>query len=191
MNRVRVDLDVSSDITILGCTLHSSIPPDVKSIVAMKVNDFKRIDNWTVDDHNSEHQLDVQWLQREIREIRQQVDRPKRSILVITHHAPTIQGTSKPSDLRNPWSCAFSTDLLGDEALSDVQWWVFGHTHFTSEFKRGQVRLVSNQRGYVFNGVNMQGQNTRPSKGDVFPQLAMMMKGRNQTDFDVGKVITI
>ena len=65
MNRNRIDLDLSSRIVILGCTLQSRIPPEAKLTVQMKVNDFKHIENWTVDDHISEHQQDVAWLQRE------------------------------------------------------------------------------------------------------------------------------
>ena len=34
--------------------------------------------------------------------------------------------------------------------LDVVDWWVFGHTHFTTKCQRGSVKLVSNQRGYVF-----------------------------------------
>ena len=190
LNRNRVDLSISSGITILGCTLWSKISPDVRSMVEMRVNDFKRIDNWTVDDHNFEHEQDVQWLRDEICKIRQERDQSKKSILVITHHAPTNRGTSKPSDLINPWSCAFSTDLLKDKALSNVQWWIFGHTHFTSDFKQGQVRLVSNQRGYILNGVAIGGQKSRTTKSNKFPQLATM-KGRNHKEFDVGKVFKI
>ena len=190
MNRDRLDLDAYSCITILGCTLQSRISADAKTTVQMKVNDFKHIDNWTVDDHNSEHQRDVEWLQREIQKIRSEEHQPQRGVIVITHHAPTVNGTSKPSDLANPWSCAFSTDLLRDKALTDVQWWIFGHTHFSSEFKQSQVRLVSNQRGYVLNGVALQGRAPKPTTGSPFPRI-MQMKSSNQREFDVRKVIKI
>ena len=149
---------------------------------------FKHIDNWTVDDHSLEHQQDVEWLQRELQNIRSKENQPNRSIVVITHHAPTLLGTSKPSDLASPWSCAFSTDLLGDQTLADVQWWVFGHTHYTSEFRHCQVRLVSAQRGYVLNGVALQGKTSRPTTGSPFPRV-MQMKSSIPREFDVRKVI--
>ena len=190
MHRNRVDVGLSLGITILGCTLQSKIPSDAKFIVQMKVNDFKHIKSWTVDDHNLEHQQDVQWLRHEIQTIRSERSQLKRNILIITHHAPTIQGSSKPSDLSNPWSCAFSTDLLEDKALTEVQWWVFGHTHFTSEFKKGQVRLVSKQRGYVLNGVGLQTESSRPNIGSLLAQFAKIRE-TNQKEFDVSKVIKI
>ena len=186
----RVDMDPSLGITILGCTLQSRIAEDVKAVVQMKVNDFKHIEGWTVDSHNSEHQQDVEWLQREIHNIRNEKDLPKRNILVITHHAPTVQGTSKPSDLANPWSCAFSTDLLEDKALADTQLWVFGHTHFTSDFKQGQVRLVSNQRGYMINGLPLQGERSKdPTASQSSP--SKKIKRITHKNFDVSKVVKI
>lgn len=150
MNRKRVDL---AGVTILGCTLQSHVPDDAMAIVAQKINDFRHIGEWTVADHNAEHAKDVDWLKKEIRIIRQVEDASQRKILVVTHHAPAVRGTSAPANEGNPWSSAFSTDLLGQHdgsPLDDVQYWVFGHTHYCSESTRGNVRLVSNQRGYVF-----------------------------------------
>ena len=60
LNRTRADID---DVVILGCTLQSSISPGSRPIVERKVSDFKRIQQWTVDDHNAEHAEDVAWLQ--------------------------------------------------------------------------------------------------------------------------------
>ena len=190
MNRDRIDLDVCPDITILGCTLHSNITVEARSIVEMKVNDFKKIDNWTVDDHNMEHRQDVEWLRREIHKIRNSEHQPHRNILVITHHAPTVQGSSRPDDLANPWSCAFSTDLLGDKSFADVHWWVFGHTHFTSEFRQGQTNLCSNQRGYVLNGSSLQGQG-QYTKKRTYLEHSSKLKDNKILEFDVGKVIKV
>ena len=150
MNRRRVDLD---DVTLLGCTLQSYIPPEAEQIVRLKINDFRCIKDWTVTDHIAEHVKDVKWLTDEIASVRRAETCSKRKIIVITHHAPSTKGTSKPSQAENPWSSAFATDLLerGESSyLTDVQWWIFGHTHHSIESTRGTVKLVSNQRGYVF-----------------------------------------
>ena len=190
MSRDRVDMESSSALTLLGCTLHSSIPSDAKALVQMKVNDFKHIEGWTVDDHNSEHQRDLEWLQREIQAIRSEKSQIKRSILVITHHAPTTKGTSRPSDLANPWNCAFSTDLLAHKALADTQLWVLGHTHFSCDFKQGHTRVVSNQRGYIFNGVRLQRESPDSKEHSLFPSCTRG-KRNQEKDFDVGKAIKI
>ncbi|KAJ5691649.1 calcineurin-like phosphoesterase [Penicillium malachiteum] len=72
----------------------------------------------------------------------------KRSILVVTHHAPLMKKPSSPQHAKNPWRVAFGTDTIPQ--ISDgIKTWVFGHTHYTTDFKEGCVRVVSNKRGYV------------------------------------------
>ncbi|PWY65826.1 hypothetical protein BO83DRAFT_410747 [Aspergillus eucalypticola CBS 122712] len=88
----------------------------------------KRYDvpDWSVDDHNARHAAGKRSRQR--------------SLLVVTHHAPLLQGTSSPKHAQSPWSVAFATG---------VKVWVFGHTHYTTDFIEKGVRVVSNQRGNV------------------------------------------
>lgn len=151
LERTRYDV-VEENVVVLGCTLHSYILPESQDIVRYKIQDFQKIEGWTTDDHNAQHQQDVEWLASQISSVRQEKDGKKKRILVVTHHAPTTKGTSAPEHADNAWSSAFSTDLIGNpkwNALSDVQWWVFGHTHYTNFTRIGQVKVISNQRGYV------------------------------------------
>lgn len=153
------------NVTLLGCTLHSHISQNSRDIVQSKVKDFSRILEWTVDKHNQCHQDDLNWLQNEINHIRNQERinqgkerNPRKKIVVITHHAPIRKGSSTPENENNAWSDGFATELLsletkkGANPLLDVDWFVFGHTHFTTSCMRGSVKLISNQRGYVFPG---------------------------------------
>lgn len=147
----------NSAITILGCTLWSSVPEDAREVVRMKVKDFEKIDGWAIDDHNGSHEADLTWLRHQALEIqRENKSRARRErvrdILVVTHHAPSMQETSSPKNVSNPWSCAFATDLLGDASWAEVKAWVFGHTHFTTQFERNGIKVFSNQRGYVLPG---------------------------------------
>ncbi|EGE08809.1 Ser/Thr protein phosphatase [Trichophyton equinum CBS 127.97] len=184
LNQKRVDI---GDITILGCTLHSHVPPESEQIVAYKINDFRRIQDWTVANHNAEHAADVKWLMDEISLLRSTESGSKRKIVVVTHHAPSIRGTSKASDEGNPWSSAFGTDLLDGtqrSCLDHVYCWIYGHTHHSSESIRGQVRLVSNQRGYVLPGqINQQPKGS----GGIISKLF----GSREHVFDVEKVVEI
>ncbi|KAH8817297.1 ser/Thr protein phosphatase-like protein superfamily [Xylogone sp. PMI_703] len=161
----------NSKTTILGCTLWSEIPENARKVVQMKVKDFEKINTWTVDNHNEAHKLDLTWLNEQIAEIQQRNrSRPKgeqkRNILVVTHHAPCVEGTSSPGNMRNPWSSAFATDLLKDGDWKDVKAWVFGHTHFTTEFETYGIRVFSNQRGYVLPGMEEQGDLRKHAKKD-------------------------
>ncbi|KAB8238230.1 calcineurin-like phosphoesterase [Aspergillus alliaceus] len=142
-----------SCVTILGCTLWSKVPHESRDIVQSKVKDFQKIEGWSVDDHNANHDSDLAWLLKEIRSIHQENGKAekrskKKSILVVTHHAPLLQRTSSPQHAQNPWSVAFGTDILS-QTPDGVKVWVFGHTHYTTDFKEGEIRVVSNQRGYV------------------------------------------
>ncbi|KAI9848714.1 MAG: hypothetical protein M1837_006801 [Sclerophora amabilis] len=191
LNRKRVDMEGS--ITILGCTLQSFVPQEARETVRQKINDFRRIEDWTVADHVAEHTLDVAWLKGEIKAIRgDENEHQRRIVVVVTHHAPSTRGTSKPTDENNPWSSAFGTDLLGqvDGCLDDVQWWVFGHTHYSTEFSRGGIKLVSNQRGYVLPGKEDHKAESRGLLKSVIQKL-WADTGPGQHTFDVGRTIQV
>lgn len=141
----------NSRITILGCVLWSHIPEKSQNIVRLKTKDFKNIQNWTTGQHNTAHGSDVAWLRREVDAIHyenQQNPLEARSILVLTHHAPSLTGTSNPKYEDSPWSSAFATDLLSQD-WNGVKTWVFGHTHYSVEFHRNGIFVLSNQWGYI------------------------------------------
>lgn len=69
----------------------------------------------------------------------------------MTHHAPAIRGTSRPSQDQkgHVWS-NYQKDILGGEGIEGLQqgdFWVFGHTHFSTSFEQDEVHVVANQRG--------------------------------------------
>ncbi|EFR04515.1 Ser/Thr protein phosphatase superfamily protein [Nannizzia gypsea CBS 118893] len=184
LNQKRVDI---GNTTILGCTLHSHVLPGSEQVVASKINDFRCIKDWTVASHNAEHAADVKWLKDEISSLRSTESESKRKLVVVTHHAPSTSKTSKASDEGNPWSSAFGTDLLDGtqrSCLDHVNCWIYGHTHYSSESIRGQVRLVSNQRGYVFPGQSNQ---PHKSPGGIISKFL----GSREHVFDVEKVVEI
>jgi len=155
MHRRHFDIS-NSDIIVLRCTLWSAVPEDAREVVRMKVKDSEKIEGCTVDDHNASHEADLTWLRDHALDIQQNKSTAKgnsvRNIIVITHYAPSIQETSSPKNISDPWSSAFATDLLGDAYWGNVKVWVFGHTHFTTQFERSGIKVLSNQRGYVLPG---------------------------------------
>lgn len=139
-------LDVpNSAILILGCTLWSEVPDDARQ---------EKITNWSVPNHNAAYVAGMSWLKIQIADIQKAhkenlKGKPERTTVIITHHALE---TSNPQHVGNPWTSAFATDLLDGEDWFNVKLWVFGHTHFTTEFKKDRIKVVSNQRGYVLPG---------------------------------------
>lgn len=177
--------DPASDVTVLGCTLWSKIPEQSAGITAAKINDFRKIQGWTVDTHNSRFTSDLAWLETQLEAISAPhtlpPTKPTRAVLVVTHHAPCVEGTSHPKDSGNPWSAAFATDVLDDRgrSTSGIKCWVFGHTHFTTEILKQGVRVMSNQRGYVLPGQQQQIDSKRKAKS------------AGKHEFDVSRVIEL
>lgn len=82
-----------------------------------KVNDFQKIEGWTVGHDNAAHESDLSWLRHQIGSVqaenkKRQKGEPERLILVVKHHAPLVCGTSSPDQAKNPWSPAFATEIL-------------------------------------------------------------------------------
>jgi len=154
LHQTRFDVP-NSTTTILGCTLWSNIPDNAREVVQTKVKDFQKILSWTVDSHNQAHESDLAWLIQHTAKIgRDNSSRAKgdqkRNVLVVTHHAPSVEETSSLKNVKNPWSSAFATNLLEEASnWKGIKMWIFGHTHFTTEFKKCGIRVISNQRGYV------------------------------------------
>ena len=114
------------------------------------MKDFQRIENFSVDAFVKLHQEDVNWLNEMVLKIAK--EEPERKIMILTHHAPTIHGTSHPKLYGHPTNSAFATELLEEGEYSwktsgNVEVWAFGHTHWCCEFDRGGIRVFSNQRG--------------------------------------------
>ena len=148
LQQTRIDLSDAA-ITVLGCTLWSHIPDKAKEIVGARVNDFRMIKNWTVDRHNDAHKSDLAWIRAELDNID-----PGRSVLVVTHHAPSVLETFRPEHLKNPWASAFATNILSSKKTwGSVKHWVYGHTHYSTQFEKRGIHVVSNQRGYVIPGI--------------------------------------
>lgn len=161
LHRTRHDDDIlCPGVVILGCTLWSAVPESAKEMVTARVNDFQKISGWTTETHNDAHKEDLSWLRQELEKLAAQQGQgqpgeARRKVLVVTHHAPCIDGTSSPENTGNMWTSAFATDILPvqrDGLWGSVAAWIFGHTHFSTDFNRGGIRVVSNQRGYVLPG---------------------------------------
>ncbi|OCH88535.1 hypothetical protein OBBRIDRAFT_83113 [Obba rivulosa] len=142
----RTRYDVSSTLTILGCTLWSSLDPSALDVLSGTLADFKRIKSFDVSTFSAVHKADISWLSDNITRIREHES--GRRVMVLTHHAPTIQGTSDPKYQGEPRSSAFATELSAKAFWSKpLVLWGFGHTHWSCDFERNGVRVYSNQRG--------------------------------------------
>lgn len=161
LNRKRVDL--VGGVTVLGVTLHSMILKDSREQIERCVSDFRVIEDWTIEDHNREHELDKEWLEKELAAIdAEEATGVEKRVMIVTHHAPSFSKTSAPEHEGSALSSAFCTELLGNfekrwRGAEMVRLWVFGHTHFSADFStKGGIRVIANQKGY-FNDIVSQG----------------------------------
>jgi len=136
-------------VTVLGCSLFSSISPEAW------VNDFFQTDDWDMEAHNAAHERDLAWLNAQVADL----EGTDTKIVILTHWSPSTDARSiDPKHDASDISSAFSTDLSDQLCFKscNVKLWAFGHTHYNCDFRveRGEgvepLRLLANQRGYYF-----------------------------------------
>jgi len=149
LNRTRYD--ISTSVSILGCTLFSSILPEQHDHVSFGVNDFYHIADWSVEKHREAHSRDVTWLDDHVSAIASA--EPQRKVVILTHYSPTVDPRSiDPTHRGRNISSGFSTDLANHVCWNSrsVALWAFGHTHFNCDFDTDGKRIFTSQRGYYF-----------------------------------------
>jgi len=72
--------------------------------------------------------------------------------IVVTHHCPIV--AEDPRYANNGLSTAFVVDLEDFIKNSDIDYWIFGHTHWNAKCgtKLGSTTLLTNQMGYLTHG---------------------------------------
>ena len=144
-----------TNITVLGCSLFSSIPPENQIAVSLGLNDFFQTSDWDVSMHNQAHKRDLAWLNTQVADLEQS----NVKIMIFSHWSPSLDVRAiDPKHAGSPITSAFSTDLSGEACFKSdkVKVWAFGHTHYNCDYTveresdAGPLRLLANQRGYYF-----------------------------------------
>jgi hypothetical protein len=136
LNRTRVDID--ERVTILGCTLWTHIPDHAAHDCTTLLKDFNEqhgICERSVQSHNSDHLLDLQFLNHQVQSITSESS--EREIIILTHHSPTIDARANhPRHDKSSTNDGFRTDLSGEVCWTNmaVRMWGWGHTHFNCQF---------------------------------------------------------
>lgn len=130
---------------IIGSTLWSWIPPEVRAAIGNMMNDYnciyvndEKIRKLTPDDVAAIHRKQAIY-------IKSQITAAKKAgykVIVLTHHKPYLS----PSYTINSVYPAYESDLSA--FFDGVAFWGYGHTHIADDSKHGQTRLYSNPKGY-------------------------------------------
>ena len=144
-------------VVVLGTTLWSNIPDCMLKKAERSLNDYRLAYNHRpgesprrirADETTDMYRLNIGWIRSELAKAREN----GQKAVVLTHHTPSMEGTSHPQYDRSDISCCFSSDLrlLLEEESPNLVAWACGHTHYNFDFLVGTVRVCSNQRGYKF-----------------------------------------
>ncbi|KAK6949615.1 hypothetical protein Daesc_009698 [Daldinia eschscholtzii] len=151
LDKRRYDFDDNgTTLSILGCTLCSKVPLESIDDVSYSLNDFYHIENWTVEQHNAEHERDLEWLNSQVEEL----EDSGRNVIIFTHHSPTRDERSVEAQHRQSKRISgFCTNLSDQKCWrsSDVVLWAFGHTHYNCSYEDEETnkRIYTNQKGYL------------------------------------------
>ena len=142
-------IPLSEDTDLIVSTLWGHIEPQDAFATERSVNDFYRVKyNGVVinsERFNKEHDKCRTFIEKAVDESK------AKHIVVATHHVPSYELVS-PDFMGSPINGAFTAELGNFIAYSNIDYWIYGHSHRNIDKVMGQTQCVSNQLGYVSHG---------------------------------------
>lgn len=133
------------DVTFIGGALWTNFREDYFATLAAKtgITDFHVIEGMTP------HCM-ATWFTEHFKYIKEAYEKTVGKKVIVTHFLPAIECIAPefqdPEDLINYY---FANDLGGwISELSNVPYWLFGHTHTITDVKIGNTRCIANPYGY-------------------------------------------
>jgi hypothetical protein len=130
------------NIKLIFSCLYSFVYERDEQIVELMINDFN--DLWTVQKHNELHLKCVEFIKNNIRS-------EECKNIVFSHFPPVSRGTSHPryeQQENRPVNDYFASDCYFD-LPHKPEIWIFGHTHYKTDFVSSNTRFSSRPFGYV------------------------------------------
>lgn len=135
------------DIDIVVSTLWASIPLKEAAYTEQVISDFKRImckgEILTFADFNNEHRRCLDFIKSAVSESQ------ARHKIVVSHHVPSFKMIG-PKFKYSKANGAFTAELEDFIRASDIEFWIYGHSHYNIDVQIGNTLCLSNQLGYVF-----------------------------------------
>lgn len=136
---------------IIVSTLWSHINLQDAYFTERVVSDFRRIlykgDLMTYTGFNKEHERCLNYIKESA------VASTVPIKIVVTHHVPSFQMLS-PEFKNSAANGAFTVELFDYIVDSNINYWIYGHSHRNIDKVIGNTKCLSNQLGYVFSGEN-------------------------------------
>lgn len=137
MNNDTVYID---NIAFIGSTLWSYLPSGHEKY---KTSDFENINGFTAKEQNRRFSNSHAYVENMLFNI---TEMKKYKICVITHHAPLIEKTSDPKYIAAKEYLAYASD--SSDLVEKADYWIYGHTHYQTDFYYKSCRVISNPFGY-------------------------------------------
>ncbi len=142
-------LHLPEETDIIISTLWGHIEPQNAFATERSVNDFYRIkaDGVVLNSErfNAENERCRAFIEKSVAESQ------AKHIVVATHHVPSYELVS-PDFIGSPINGAFTAELGHFIAYSNIDYWIYGHSHRNIDRVIGNTKCVSNQLGYVSHG---------------------------------------
>ena len=156
----KIETFLNESTVLLGTTLWTPVPKIDESSVVRRMNDFRAIPNWNIDEVRERYNDESSWLREKVKQYK---DLGKK-VIVMTHHNPRIElhpdfnnhnvwfekQRQKNPKLEEFWgyhASYYVTDHSCDDIKPDV--WICGH-HHTPPVDRtiDGVRYIRHAIGY-------------------------------------------
>ena len=140
---------ILEDIELFFTTLWTKIDPLRLWSIQQGMNDFRlgklNGKRFCANDVDDLHQQCMDWLSGAL------AASTAKHKVVVTHHCPTMRKEFNSYPV-SAFNSAFQVDLDAFIESSQVDYWIYGHTHFGggSGSMVGRTKLLCNQLGYVF-----------------------------------------
>lgn len=111
----------------------------VKKLVKLQRDTF-----WTMHDDS------VEWIKYILNDNNSKNENDRKKVIMVTHFPPINENVSNPKYKDCPLRDYFTNDFntLGI-SLDNIKLWISGHTHYSHDFVKDDVRFLSNQLGYI------------------------------------------
>lgn len=135
------------DTDIIISTLWSFIPLKDAAYTEQAISDFRRIrfkeELLSFADFNREHRRCLDFIKSAVSKSN------ATNKIVLTHHVPSFRMLC-PKFKDSKANGAFTVELDDYIQSSDIDYWIYGHSHFNIDVRIGDTLCVTNQLGYVF-----------------------------------------
>jgi predicted phosphodiesterase len=148
-------VSLNDDINVYGTVLWTVPPFSTTAEAKMFINDYNYITYFNKT-QNKSVSLDINFVKELSREAFTQLEtylnKTDKKTIIMTHFPPIQSGAIEPSLLEknsilNLYS-SWQDNTLDKLNLTNVFLWISGHTHWSYDFEKNGIRLISNQLGY-------------------------------------------